>query len=195
MVVGLTDAIGAVSVHDAIPDDSGSDEITGGSYVRQPVAWSAEALGVSDNNAPVTHEMPSGSTGITYGFWDTSGGSTFYGHALIGSTLSGFAAVDADGVTNNTIKSAGHGLVDGGRVAVYNVHAESLPTGLSEGTLYHVVGAATDTFQVSLTAGGAAVDITAAGELWWQNGVPESFGSAGQLTTDTGDLGLNANVI
>lgn len=192
---GLGDAITHVSVHDAIPDDNGSDEVVGGSYARLPVTWTAAAAGVRDNSADLTHEMPAGSSAVAYGFWSALSAGTYYGHALVGSLLSGFGSVDSAGVTGNLIQSAAHGLTNGNRVAVYSVQAESLPTGLVERTLYWVVGATTDTFQVSLTQGGAAVDITAQGELWWQNGVPETFGSAGQLVAATGDLDLNSNVI
>lgn len=192
---GLGDTITHISVHDAIPDAAGSDEVTGGSYARQAVTWAAAAAGVRDNAAQITHDMPAGSTAVAYGYWDALSAGNHYGHALVGSTLSGFGSVDASGVTANAIQSASHGLSDNDRVAVYNVHAESLPAGLTETVLYHVVGATTDTFQVSLTEGGAAVDITGQGELWWQNCVPESFGSAGQLQAATGDLDLDANVI
>lgn len=194
-VDGLAAVIGAVSVHDAIPDAAGNNEVSGGSYQRQTVSWSAAAAGVRDNDAQISHDMPSGSTAIAYGFWDSTGGSTFYGHALVGSTAQGFGAVDASGVSGDAISSAAHGLSDDDRVALYPVDGGTLPTGLSEGTLYHVVGSTTDTFQVATTQGGSAVTITAEGELWWQNCVPESFGSSGTLQCDTGDLDLNANTL
>lgn len=192
---GLGNAISHVSAHTAIPDDNGSSEATGGSYARQAVTWTSASSGVRDNNAGITHPIPAGTTVVSYGFWSALTSGTYYGHALIGSTLAGFGSVDSSGVTSNNIQSAAHGLSNGNRVAVYNVHAESLPTGLAEGTLYWVVGVATNTFQVSTTEGGSAVDISGQGELWWQNCVPEAFGSAGSLTAATGDLDLNANVI
>lgn len=191
----MGDAVSHISVHTAIPDAAGSDEVAGGTYARQAVTWTAAASGVRDNNVQITHDIPASTTVVAYGFWDDPSAGSHYGHALIGSTLQGFGCVDSAGVAADAIQSAGHGLSDDDRVAVYNVHAESLPTGLAEGTLYWVVGATTDTFQVSLTQGGAAVDITGQGELWWQNCVPEAFGSDGQLQAATGELDLNTNVI
>lgn len=195
MADGLAGAIGFVSVHDAIPDDNGSDELSGGSYARVAVSWNAASSGIADNDAELTHEIPAGATAIAYGFWSLVSGGTYSGHGLVGSSLSGFGAVDSGGVTANTVQSAGHGLSNGDRVAVYNVLAESLPAGLSEQTLYWVVGVTTDTFQLSTSEGGSAVDITGQGELWWQNAVPETFGSAGQLVTAAGDLDINTNVV
>jgi hypothetical protein len=81
------------------------------------------------------------------------------------------------------------------RVALTAVLAESLPTGLNATTIYYIVGVTTNTFQLSLTSGGAAVDITAQGELFWQRVTPELFSAAGNLVTSIGALVLSANVI
>ena len=64
--------------------------------------------------------------------------------------------------TTDVITSTAHGLSDGMTIEVYNVGG-ALPTGLSAGTTYFVRDAATNTFKVALTAGGTAVDVTAAG--------------------------------
>lgn len=195
MVGGLAANISHVSVHDAIPDAAGSDEISGGSYARQPVTWTAPAAGEADTDADLIHDIPAGSTAVAYGHWDALTAGNHYGHTLIGSTLSGFGAVDQSGVASDLILSAGHGLADGDRVALYNVLAEGLPGGLVERTLYWVVQAITNGFKVSLTQGGPAVDITSEGELWWQDCVPETFGADGELFTATGALALRTNVI
>lgn len=57
--------------------------------------------------------------------------------------------------TTDTITSAGHGLVDGNGVIT-----QSAVNGLSAQTVYWVVGATTDTFQLSETFGGLAFDLT-----------------------------------
>jgi len=54
-----------------------------------------------------------------------------------------------------------------------------------------VVAATTDTFQVSLTSGGAAVDITGIGEMFHQKVVPEVFAAQGQITVAVGALVLD----
>lgn len=195
---GLGNAISHVSLHSAIPDATGSDELTGGSYARVAVTWTAAASGVRDNNADLTHQVPAGSTVAAYGFWSALSGGTFYGWAPrtgAGEGAAGFGTVDSAGATADAIQSAGHGLSNGMRVALANVLAESLPAGLAEGTLYWVVQAATDTFEVSLTEGGASVNITGQGELFWQRVVPEAYVSAGTHVTATGALDLNAVVI
>jgi len=84
-----------------------------------------------------------------------------------------FATVTADAGTD-TLTSAGHGLNNG--EVVYFSTDGTLPGGLSlyieevdafvferVGLVYYVINATTNTFQVSLTSGGSAVDITSAG--------------------------------
>lgn len=67
---------------------------------------------------------------------------------------------DVDG-TAETITEAAHGLIDGMRVTVA-ASSGALPTGLAASTNYFVKNATTNTFQLSLTPGGAAVGLTAA---------------------------------
>jgi hypothetical protein len=56
----------------------------------------------------------------------------------------------------DTITLAGHGLIDDDVAQFVNTTS----TGLTEGVWYYVVGGTTDTFQVSATKGGSAVDLT-----------------------------------
>lgn len=59
------------------------------------------------------------------------------------------------------ITSNAHGLVDGDMVMFTTV--TTLPAGLSLTAVYYVINATTNTFQVSTTMGGTAVDITDTG--------------------------------
>lgn len=62
---------------------------------------------------------------------------------------------------SNTITSAGHGLSNGDYVVLTTT--TTLPAGLSLATQYYVISAATDTFELSTTSGGSAVDVTDTG--------------------------------
>ena len=62
--------------------------------------------------------------------------------------------------TSNEIVYTAHGLTNGRRVRFAGI---DLPAGIIQGTLYYVVGATANRFQISLTAGGAAVDFTDVG--------------------------------
>lgn len=61
---------------------------------------------------------------------------------------------------SNTINMASHGFLNGEEVVF---SGGALPGGLSEGTIYYIVGAAANSFQVSATSGGAPITFSAAG--------------------------------
>ena len=63
-------------------------------------------------------------------------------------------------VANDTITIEDHGFQDNDTVALTT--SGTLPTGLSATTVYYVISATKDTFKLSTSAGGSAVDITAA---------------------------------
>jgi hypothetical protein len=178
--------------------NAGAGEATGGSpaYARQAVTWGAAASGQKSNTGALTFDVPAG-TYAFFTYFNASSGNTsnYRGYAPFGGATKGFAEVNAAGVTGDIIYSSAHGLANGDRVMVFNVFAESLPTGLTEGTVYFVVGATTDSFQVSATSGGAAVDITAVGELFFQKVIPETFGAQGQITAAIGALVLDATAM
>jgi len=173
-------------------------EATGGSpaYARLAATFSAAASGQKVNTSTFTFDVPAGTYGFV-GLFNTSTGNVsgnYLGYAPINGTVKGFGEVDATGVTNDTITSSAHGLTTDDRVQVFNVFAESIPTGLTEGTLYFVLasGLTADVFKVATTSGGAAINITAQGELFFQKVIPEVFASQGQITIAAGALVLDA---
>jgi hypothetical protein len=176
-------------------------EATGGSpaYARVAVAWSAPATGTDANSGALTIDVPPGSYSDLLYFNAISGNAVgnYLGYAPINGSVKGYATVNAAGVTADAITSAAHGLVNTDRFRVYNVFAESLPagTGFTEGALLFVVGATTDTFQASLTSGGAAIDLTSIGEMFFQKVIPETFASQGQITVAIGALVLDATAM
>jgi hypothetical protein len=64
--------------------------------------------------------------------------------------------------TADTVTCPSHGLANDDRVWVGAAGTVALPTGLAAG-YYFVINVSGDTFQVSATQGGSAVDVTAAG--------------------------------
>lgn len=172
-------------------------EATGGSpsYARQSVTWAAASGGTKSNSSSLTFDVPAGSYGFLLFFNASSGNTSNYlGYAPINGTVKGFFSADTT-LTNDQYFSAAHGLADGDRVQMFNVFSESLPTGLTEGVLYYVVSSTTNAFKVSTTLGGSAVDITSAGEGYFQKVIPETFGAQGQITVASGALVLDATGI
>jgi len=208
-IAGIITHVGINTLTTAPPTDTtpgtgtnaAATEATGGSpaYARIAVTWGTPASGSVSNTGALTFDVPAG----TYGFftlWNASSGNTnnFRGYSVFGGATpkKGFGTVDAADLTANTITSNAHGLVNTDRVILFNVVGETIPGGVTEGGCYFVVGSATDTFQLALTSGGAAVDlVTTQGELYFEKVVPEVFAGQGQITAAIGALVLDASAI
>lgn len=174
-------------------------EATGGSpaYARQAVTWGAAASEIKQNTGALTFDVPAGTYGFLL-FFNASTGNTgnFRGYAPINGTVRGFFSVDTT-LTNDQFLSPGNGLANGDRVMLFNAFGTALPTGVAEGTVYFVVNVATDTFKVSTTLGGSAVDLTGVGggEGYFEKVIPETFASQGQLTVAISALILDLTAI
>lgn len=179
-------------------------EATGGTptpYARQPVSWAAAAGGLDANSGALSIPVDVGTYGFLT-FWTAPTGNTgtqYRGYCPMGgaAALKGFFSVDTV-LANDQVLSVAHGLADGDRVMLYNVFAETLPTGPTEGVLYFVVASTANTFKVSLTLGGAAVDVTAVGggEGFWQRVAPDAFlNPGGSITVAPGALILDATAM
>lgn len=150
------------SLHSAVPGETGANELTGGSYARQPVVFNAAAGGTTDNTAIEEWDL----TGVTdgevlfVGLWDAVTAGNYLWTIPVGGAQFTFTAT----AVGDVYTSYDHTLVDGDRVVVTAGAGSALPTGLAEDTVYWVVGVSGDTFQLSATQGGAAVDLTANGE-------------------------------
>jgi hypothetical protein len=78
-----------------------------------------------------------------------------YLHFMYGSTGTPVAATIQTGA--NTLTKSTHGLSNGTKIMLSSIVTS---TGINAYTTYYVVNQAADTFQIALTLGGAAVDIT-----------------------------------
>lgn len=194
--VGENNMVGALgptyaSLHTDIPDQSGSNEVAGGSpaYARQPVTLTgASGGGDSFSNQPV-FDVPTGTTVFFIGLWDDVAAGNFLGCMPInGGAVTGAGT----GATSDLITSYAHGLTTDDRVTLEEVAGAALPTGLDNTTIYFVLaaGLTADAFKLSLTSGGAAIDITAASQLVFTKVVPQAYASQGTLTVNSGAYDL-----
>lgn len=189
----MEDALAAVAVyvslHTADPGASGTSEVTGGSpaYARKSITWSSASGGVlSASNAPV-FDVPASTTVGWGGLWSASTAGTFYGGFPLGpsGTPKLFHGNDSDDI----ISVPSHGYSDTNTVVVVDTIG-SLPTGLSEGTIYYVRDSTTDTFKLSATNGGSAINLTADGVGFVQRITTEVFGGQGTYTLSDVDITL-----
>ena len=148
-----------ISLHTAY-SATGANEVSGGTtaYARKAATWGAASAGSRALSAAVTFDVPGDAiTPVVVNFvgrFDALTAGNFCGMSALGGGEKKFS-VD---LTANTIIEPAHGRANGSRVVFLGGTA---PGGLTAGTIYFVVGAATDTFQVAATSGGAAIDLTA----------------------------------
>lgn len=146
-------------------DDSGGF----GSISITPGSWNGFT---SENSvAYVDNVLTSlGETGVIARFvYETGQGvfsSQYYGNVAKGTSATGirlahaYAAFTADDMTD-TCTAASHGIYDGQKVTLSSTSV--IPAPLSTSTTYYVVGRTTNTFQLSTTRGGSAINITSTG--------------------------------
>ena len=186
---GIAAQVDFLALHTGDPGTTGTNEATGGSpaYARKGITWAAASGGQRISSNSQTFDVPAG-TYLAIGYWDAVTTGNFGGWAPLGGQS---PQVGTAANTGDVITSYAHGLVNTDRVVLEQFQGVSLPTGYTEGVFYYVVGATTDTFQVSLTSGGAAVTISADGELSFTKCIPETFAGQGQLTVATGSAAID----
>jgi len=142
------------SLHTAFPGATGVNEVVGGApaYARKAVTVNASSGGVRSLNAAVTFDVPA-CTVRWIGFWN---GATFNAYSPASGSPKEFI-VD---VVADTVRSLAHGYTNGQSVVFYG---DTVPSPLTEGTIYYVVNTATDTFQIAASVGGSPIGLTTAG--------------------------------
>jgi len=160
------------SLHNADPGEAGTaitNETAYAGYARVAAARSSGGFTVSGSSV---------SPAATVTFPTCTGAGDTITHFGVVSTASGAGILVTKGVigtggvkpftadaTADLITSAAHGFAAGDRVVFEAIEGLSLPTGITEGTVYFVIatGLTTDAFAISTTSGGAAVNITVSG--------------------------------
>ena len=146
--------INKASLHTDFPGTTGANEVTGGSpaYAQKSITMNAASGGQRLLNASVSFDVPA-TTVRWIGYWNTG---TYVGCAPNGgATPKNFMSV----ASTDTVYCAGHGWSDTQKITFFG---GTPPAPLVEGTVYFVRDSATDSFKVSASSGGSAIDLTAA---------------------------------
>lgn len=176
-----------ISAHTGFPGENGANEAAGGSYARVQGTFAAAVNGQRSLSAPVVLAVPAG----TYQFigrWSAQNAGTL----LQVGALNGVNRRFSLDVSTNFLRLIAHGWANGQKVTFLN-GTPPAGTGVALGAILYVVGQTTDTFQLALTEGGAAIDFTAqAGEGGIITAItPEVFANAGNLTVSSFISGAN----
>ncbi len=187
MLTSLASVITHIALHSSFPGTTGLNEVAGGSYARKSVSHSAPSGGAMDITASQLFDVPAGATVAWVGFWGALTAGTFYGYAPNGATQINEFTADA---ATDVITSPAHGFADTNQIVFYG---GTPPAGLTEGTIYFVRDATTDTFKVAATSGGVAINLTSAGsnQCVVSRIVVEIFVGAGQVNVTSAANNLN----
>jgi len=159
-----------VSLHTADPGEGGSQTTSEAAYT----GYARVAVARTSGGWTVTANAVENAAAITFG--QCTAGSETLTHFAVGTSASGAGKILYSGnlgasvqgpftaATNDNITIPGHTLIVDDRVAFYPAFGSSLPTGITEGTLYWVKTSATDVITISTTQGGGTLDITAVGD-------------------------------
>lgn len=146
--------IDTMALNTAFPGSTGANEVSGGTpaYARKSVTIGAASGGSRALSSSVNFDVPA----TTVRWLSFYNASTFVACAPNGGkTPKNFMALPSTDV----VYSTAHGYADGTKITFYN---GTPPGGLTEGTTYFTRDGTTDSFKVTATLGGAAIDLTSA---------------------------------
>jgi len=173
--------IDSMSLHSGFPGVTGANELTGGGYARVACTFNGASGGVRTLAAVTNFTVGAGHTVRWVGLWSAG---TFKGYSPNGGSPKEFQA-DA---TSDVVSVPGHGYIANDPIVFYG---GTVPAGLTEGTIYYVRDVTTNTFKVSATAGGAAIDLTGSGgsDCVVSKIVENAYGGAGTHTINSWSIG------
>lgn len=178
-----------VALHSAWPGAAGNqstNEISYTGYGRATVARTSGGWTVSTNTVQPVANIDFGActAGSATAMFASVGVAVSGATKMIGLATIGGAPQIASAAATDTITAFAHGLAADDRVVFYPGYNVTIPTGITEGTVYFVraTGLTTDTFTVATTSGGAAVDVTGAAGAVFQKVTPITITSSPSVT-------------
>jgi hypothetical protein len=172
---------GFASLHTADPSTTGANEVTGGTpaYARKALTMGAASGGQTVTiTTAQAFDVPAGTSVRFVGIFSAVTAGTFRGSLPADSALANPLVFTALASTD-VLTVPGHAFVNGDEVVVIDTDGSTLPTGLSEATVYFVVGVSGNTLQLSATSGGSAINLTADGAGHITSMTTETFGGQG----------------
>lgn len=150
-----------VALTSDVPTDSTWTEITVNGCTRELITLTKSGETVS-NNADITFGPASGGAWPEAKGWVILDANAAGNRQIHGEMISDPKVCTVDPATD-TFTSTAHGKSNNDRVMIKNENG-NMPGGVTATTVYYVIGATANTFQISATEGGAAVNVTSAGD-------------------------------
>lgn len=185
------------SLHTADPGAAGNQttsEAAYTNYVREAVARTSGGFTVTTVTITLAAAVsfPAGATTDTdvISFFGIGTASSGTGKLLYSGPIGTYQGMGTALASTEYLTLPGiTGVANTDRIAVFAPPGESLPTGLTSGTLYYAISVSGNQLQLSTTSGGSAVNITADGQFIAYKVTPITMGGGlavtPQLTTGT----------
>ena len=180
--------IAYASLHSAY-SATGGNELTGGSYVREAVTWSAASAGSKlSSSVAAAFNVPTGSTVAFAGLWSASSSGTFAAMAANGGAAQyGFTCTNA---SPGVLTAPGSAYANGQTVVLWDGAGATPPAAFTVGTIYYVVSASGASFSLAATSGGSPIATSDTGAGIVQTVTVEVYGAAGTFTISQDTLTL-----
>lgn len=140
------------SLHTAFPGSIGASECSGGGYARQTIVFDPSSGGIRSQVGAEAFSV-NAQTVRWIGYWQA--GNWLFAAPAGGASPKNFVSRAG----TDLVYSPGHGWSDGQKVVMFN---GTPPGNITEGAIYYVRDADTDTFKLAATDGGTAIDLTSA---------------------------------
>lgn len=179
-----------ISLHNGYPGLTGANEITGGSpaYARLTASYTTPSGGARTQVGTLSINVGAGTTVSWVGDWSTVTAGTFLGSSPNGGNPLRYSVY----LATNLVVSPAHGYAANQSVVFYG--KGTVPGGVTAGNSVFVVNPTVDTFQVSLTSGGAPIALTStgSGQCFVSTISPVSYASQSTHSLPSGGQSLNA---
>jgi hypothetical protein len=143
-----------MKLHTGYPGLTGANEVSGGTpaYTSKAITYGVSTAGEARQiiSGATTFDVPP-CTVRWVTVWDSA-------NMLFVSPNGGAPREFSAELASNVLTVPAHGWADDDPIVFY---MSTPPAGLTAGTVYYVINSTVDTFQVSATVGGAAINLTA----------------------------------
>jgi hypothetical protein len=173
-----------LSLHSAY-SATGGNELAGGTYARVANSWgTASASSIALASTPYVINVPASSTVGWIGWWDALTSGNFQGMAPNSGGTAAYAFTGS--ASTDVVTAPGSGYTAGQAVVLFPTGGSVMPGGLTAGTVYYIISPSADTFKLSATSGGSAINITADGSGLVQVILVETYAGAGTFSLASG---------
>ena len=150
-------------------NDQTTNEATYSGYARQAVARTSGGFTVSGQQVTLTANVdfpaaPPAATDVLQ-FWTVGTAASGAGKVLYSGPLGTNLGVGTAAVSDTVTIPGLTGVAVNDRITFFTPTGGTIPTGFTAGTVYYVKTVSGHDITLSATAGGATIDITAAGQV------------------------------